>query len=42
MMVEEISKPFVELALDTIGREFGEQGRMPDYQKLEISPERRP
>ena len=28
--VEEISKPCVELALDGIGTEFGEQGRMPD------------
>ena len=27
--VEEISKPCVELALDAIGREFGEQGGMP-------------
>ena len=30
MRVEEVSKPFVELAMDAIGREFGEQGRMPD------------
>ena len=28
--VEEVSKPCVEFALDAIGREFGEQGGMPD------------
>ena len=38
--VEEVTNPRVELALDSIGREFGEQGRM--YQKLEICPERWP
>ena len=38
--VEEVSQPCVELALDAIGREFGEQSRMPDYQKHEICPER--
>ena len=26
----------MELALDVISREFGEQGKMPDYQKLEV------
>ena len=30
MGVEEVSKPCVELALDAIRREFGEQGRMSD------------
>ena len=30
MRVEEVSKPCVEFTLDSIGREFGEQGRMPD------------
>ena len=29
-IVEEVRKPCVELTLDDIGREFGEQGRMPD------------
>ena len=38
--VEEVRNPRVELALDSIGRQFGEQGRMPDYQKLEICPKR--
>ena len=28
--MEEVGKPCVELALDAIGREFEEQGRMPD------------
>ena len=28
--VEEVRKPCVELALDVIGREFGERGGMPD------------
>ena len=28
--VEEVGRPCVELALDAIGREFGEDGRMPD------------
>ena len=28
--VEEVRKPCVEVALDAIGREFGEQGGMPD------------
>ena len=42
MRVEEVSKPCVELALDAIGRGFGEKGRMADYQKHEICPERRP
>ena len=28
--VEEVSNPRVELSLDVIDREFGEQGRMPD------------
>ena len=28
--VEEVRIPRVELALDSIGRHFGEQGRMPD------------
>ena len=28
--VEEVSNPRVELALDSVGRQFGEQGRMPD------------
>ena len=28
--VEEVSKPCVELALNAIGREFGEQGKMTD------------
>ena len=27
--VEEVSNPRVELAFDSIGRQFGEQGRMP-------------
>ena len=26
-------EPRVEMALDTIGREFGEQGRVPDHVK---------
>ena len=30
MRVEDISNPRVELGLDAIGREFGEQGGMPD------------
>ena len=30
MRVEEMSKPYVELPLHAIGRQFGEQGRMPD------------
>ena len=30
LRVEEVSKPCVELALDAISREFGEQGRMRD------------
>ena len=30
LRVEEVSKPCVELSLDAISREFGEQGRMPD------------
>ena len=30
MRVEEVDNPRVELALDSIGRQFGEQGRMPD------------
>ena len=30
LRVEEVSQPCVELALDAIGREFGEQGGMPD------------
>ena len=29
--VEEVSNPRGELAFDAIGREFGKQGRMPDY-----------
>ena len=33
MRVEEVSNPRVELALDSIGRQFGEQGRMPDFIK---------
>ena len=33
MRVEEVSNPRVELALDPIGRQFGEQGRMPDCNK---------
>jgi len=28
--VEEVSETYVELPLDAIGREFGEQGMMPD------------
>ena len=28
---EEVCEPRVEIALDTIGREFGEQGRVPDH-----------
>ena len=28
--VEEVSNPRVELALESIGRQFGEQVRMPD------------
>ena len=28
--VEEVSKPCVEMALDAIGREFGEQGGVPE------------
>ena len=28
--VEEVSNPRVELAMDSIGRQLGEQGRMPD------------
>ena len=28
--VEEVSNPRVELALDSIGRQFGEQGRISD------------
>ena len=31
--VEEVRKPCVQLAIDAIGREFGEQGRMPDCSK---------
>ena len=31
--VEEVNNPRVELALDAIAREFGEQGRMLDYIK---------
>ena len=31
MRVEEVRNPRVELALDSKGREFGEQGRMPQY-----------
>ena len=30
MRVEEVSKSHVELVLDSIGRQFGEQGRMPN------------
>ena len=30
MRIEDVSKPCVELALDAIGRQFGEQGRTPD------------
>ena len=30
MRVEEVRKPCGELALDAIGRQFGEQGRMSD------------
>ena len=30
MGVEEVSNPRVELALDSIGRQFKEQGRIPD------------
>ena len=30
MRGEEVSNPRVELALDSIGRQFGEQGRIPD------------
>ena len=30
LRVEELSKPCVELALDAIGRVFGEKGRLPD------------
>ena len=40
--VEEVSNPRVELALDSTGRQFGEEGRMPDYQKLNICPDRWP
>ena len=29
--VEEVSNPRVELVFDSIARQFGEQGRMPDY-----------
>ena len=28
--MEEVSNPRVEFALDSIGRQFGKQGRMPD------------
>ena len=30
MRVEEVRKPCVELSLDSIGRELGEQGKMSD------------
>ena len=40
MRVKEVRNPGVELALDSIGRQFGEQGMMPDYQKFEICPEK--
>ena len=40
LKVEEVSNPKAELALDAIGREFGEKARL--YQKVEISLERRP
>ena len=30
LRVEEVRNPRVELALDSIGRQFGEQWRMPD------------
>ena len=36
MRVEEVSKPGVELQLDAIGREFEEQGRMPDRTESSI------
>ena len=38
--VEEVSNPKVEFALDSIGREFGESGRMPDYIKISRSVQR--
>ena len=33
MALQVDSKPCVELALDAMGRQFGEQGRMPDCNK---------
>ena len=40
MRGEEVSNPRVELALDSIGRQFGEQGRMPGCIKSSIYVQR--
>ena len=42
LSVDGISKSCEDLALDALGRQFGEQGGIRLYRKLKICPERQP